>query len=161
MPLLAGLRAIIPGVVLFLILTLGTAWQIEKRGHRKANERIVELVELRKADRANYEAAAKAAAEKNKATVARIESEQERVTHEIQSDYQRDLARLRGLLAQPKANRGSAGQPGAPANGKPSSGTDEASGVPLPPNEHVRAAENELQLDYLITWIEKQLGVKR
>jgi hypothetical protein len=56
MGLITGLRGLIPAFALFLILTLGAAWQIERRGHAKASHRIVELTaELKRISTAKNE----------------------------------------------------------------------------------------------------------
>src|SRR4051812_13274762 len=98
------------------------AWQIEKRGHSKANQRIVELTELRKSDEARFEAAQAQAEAQAKANVARVQSEQQRITSNVQSDYARELAALRARFlrastAHPGQPKGAAVPPGSAAPG--------------------------------------------
>ncbi len=144
-------------IVGFAFAALALAWQIEKRSHAKAKARIVELVELRKSDRASYEAAQREAATNNKADVAKIEARQERITNEATSSYRRELADLR-LRAQTRANRGSPNQPGLPGVPKAPGGTD-GDGVPDAPCDDLCASEIELRLKHLQDWVSEQGGV--
>lgn len=109
----------------------------------------------RLADRKAYsDAQAKAAAD-NKAHVQQIETQQLKVTTDVETDYRRKLAILRSELRN-AAPQGDSGGPGIPQVPDASSGPDAQAGVLLPNPERLRAAEIELQLDELITWVEQQ-----
>lgn len=114
----------------------------------------------RMADRAAYAQAQKDAAQANKAQVAKVEQQQQKVTSDVESDYQRKLDALRReLRAQPKAAPGAAGSAGLSQVPDSAGGPAPEAGMPLSPDERLRAAENELQLDELITWVEQQMKV--
>lgn len=127
-------------------------WEKQFRSERTA----------RIADRMRYRQAQAAAAARNQAEVDRIEADQERISNEVESNLRARLERLRReLQPRPAAPQGVAGVAGLPASGAPAGGTDEAPGVCLTPGELLRGAENEERYDQLISWIERQLGVKR
>jgi hypothetical protein len=142
------------------IASLMVALKIERTQNDKLKAQITACAEGRQADRTAYEQAQKAAAEKNKATVARIESEQERINDEVESNLTARLERLRRELRAQAAPGSAGGTPTGP-DGKTPGVPAPAAGVCLTPQEHVSAAESEERHDQLITWIEKQLGVKR
>lgn len=154
------------GIALLAFLALFLALKAEKRHSAKLQSQLIASVEGRKADRASYQNAQVAAKAMNEAKVAKIEANQEKISADVQDDYTSDLARLRAELgrlrskadpAAPRvANRAEAG--GVP---KPAQGTGGQAGVPLSPSDLLRAAELELQLDALITWVEAQQGVER
>jgi predicted phage gp36 major capsid-like protein len=156
--MIGGLWKYLGGGLLFVCLMLGIALNVERRGHAKARQRIVELTELRVSDRARYEAAQREAAEKNRANVARIEADQRRITHEVQSDLTARLERLRReLRANPQANPGPAGGAGSPAAPVARPGAPQETRLCPSAEELLRGAENEERHDQLITWIERQL----
>ena len=139
-------------------LRLDSAQERAKRFKAEA----AQCEKARKEDRRIYEQAQLDAALRNREQVKRIETEQERVTNEVTRDLNSRLERLRRELRQATpAAPGSPGGPGAGPDGKPRPGTPEASRVCLAPDDLLRAAENEERHDQLISWIEKQLGVKR
>jgi FtsZ-interacting cell division protein ZipA len=140
------------GLAIALLIFIGL-WKMEQRRAGKLADRVVELTELRKSDRASYEAAQREAELRNKATVQKIEERNEQISDRVRSDYQRDLQRLRD---QSKANRGSPGGPGVSGVPKASGGVDGADQVRLPPEQLLRAQEIELQLKHLIDWVRGQ-----
>lgn len=144
--------------LVFVAMILGLALHMERRSHAKAKVRIAELVEMREADRKAYAAAQAEAAARNKAEVARITAKQEKVTHEIASDYQRQLAALR-LRSQARANRGATGSTGVSGVPQAPGGADE-NGVPDPSCDLLCAQEIELRLLYLQRWVSQQVGVE-
>jgi hypothetical protein len=149
---LASVLKWVSGGLLFLWLITLVGYQVERRGHAKAKERIVELVQLREADRRSYTAAQAEAKARNIAEVARIEQRQKEVTNEVVSDYQRQLAALR-LRAQARANRSAAGGSRSPAIPAAPGGADEDG---LRVSERLQAEEIELRLMHLQNWIERQ-----
>jgi hypothetical protein len=149
---LASVLKWVSGGLLFLWLITLVGYQVERRGHAKAKERIVELVQLREADRRSYTAAQAEAKARNIAEVARIEQRQKEVTHEVVSDYRRQLADLR-LRAQARANPGVAGGSRSPAIPAAPGGADEDG---LRVSERLQAEEIELRLMHLQNWIERQ-----
>ncbi|MES2904564.1 MAG: hypothetical protein V4696_10300 [Pseudomonadota bacterium] len=157
--LIAGLGGLIALAVLLMLL------RAEKRHSAKLEGRIVELIELRKADHANYTNAQSAAKAKNEAQVARIEVEQERITDAVSQDYAGDLARLRTELGRvrnqtaPAAQR-SAGDRQASQGGNAPARAD-GDGVPIPTSDDLPAAEIELRLMHLQNWVEEQGKVER
>jgi hypothetical protein len=132
----------------------------ETRHSHKVEAQLAKSDAARHADRLAYAKAQEAAQAKNKARVQQIETQQQKVTSDVESDYQRKLGILRSeLRAQPAAPQGSAGKPGVSQVPDASSGPNQTSGMPLSDSERLRAAENELQLDELITWVEQQSQV--
>ena len=112
----------------------------------------------RMADRQAYERAQREAADKNRAQVAKVEQEQERITDEVQSDLGARLERLRGEL-RAKAAQGAARRSDPPKGGATTEGADGEAGVCLTPDQLLRGAENEERHDQLINWVERQAGV--
>jgi hypothetical protein len=116
----------------------------------------------RVSDRNAYTAAQNEARRLNEAEVARIESEQRRITDEVQSDLSARLERLRReLRANPAAPGGSAGGPEPGPDGSAPEGSPDSARVCFAPEVVLRGAENEERHEQLIRWVEKQLGVKR
>ena len=138
------------------------------RGNHFRNQRdqarinLNECREGRKADREAYAQAQRDAKAKNEAEVARIEKEQEQISAEAKSRYQRDLDRLRngGLRKDLAAPKGSAGCATASADGKAAAGVD-AEVMCLDRSVVLQAAEAELRLNSLIDWVTEQLKVVR
>jgi hypothetical protein len=116
----------------------------------------------RAADRRIYEQAQSQAKAKNAQQVQRIEAEQEKISAEQKSKYERDLARLRagGLrkdLAAPQgASRGTKAGPVPETACKP-----DGENLLVDRSVLMRAAEIELARNALIDWINAQLGVVR
>jgi hypothetical protein len=149
------------------LLCLLLAVQTVRLGHRsnqleRAKINLNECREGRKADREAYAQAQRDAKAKNEAEVSRIEKEQEQISAEAKSRYQRDLDRLRngGLRQDLAAPKGSAGCATASADGKAASGVD-GENVCVPRSLLVQAAEIELGRNALIDWINNQLKVAR
>ena len=142
--------------VLVLLLLLAA----EKRHSGKLERRNAELVELRAADRARYEAAAREAEAQNLARLAKIKSQQEAITDEVTDDLSARLELIRReLRAKAPAN------PGGPG-GTEAGGTSEApcravdpAWMCLSPEDRLSAAESEERHDQLITWTERQSEV--
>jgi hypothetical protein len=164
MPFLGALSLIqkILGIAaLSIILALSVAlWAADRRADKWQGQAL-KCAEGRKADRAAYEQAQREAAAKNEAEVARIESEQEKITDDVSRDLNARLERLRSELRRNAPSKGSAGSPQAGAAGSAEPGANETARVCLAPEELLRAAENEERHDQLISWVERQLGVTR
>jgi len=95
--------------------------------------------------------------------LARVAKAQKDVTDETLDDYNRRVADLRArykrLLDQ--GNRSASGNPDLPAVPNATSGTDAAAQQDgLPAADALTASEQALQLDALITWVERQSKVK-
>jgi hypothetical protein len=151
--------------IALLVLAIGVQTIRLSGAERRADRAEFHLRECqtgRQEDRRAYEQAQRDAAAKNRAEVQRIETEQERVTHEVTRDLHTRLERLRRELQQkaPPAG-GNPKSPGAGPDGQSRPGTDDKAGVCLAPEELLRGAENEERHDRLIDWVERQLGVKR
>jgi hypothetical protein len=135
------------------------AWPISVKGYKAElqSER-----DARVADRRKYREAQGEAQAKNRAQLERIKSEQEKISADQQSKYERDLARLRagGVRKEFAAPPGSPGRPGTGPNAVSTCRADEQN-VCVPRSVIVRAAEIELGRNALIDWINLQLGVKR
>jgi hypothetical protein len=158
--LLNPLLKYVCGGLLFLNILTGIAWQVEKRAHAKANQRIVELTQLRETDRTNYIAAQKAAEAKNKAQVQSIESQYQRNNDEAVANLNSRIERLRRELSQggAAAPQSHPVKPGLPQAGDPA-GTPPPARVCIASEDFLRAAENEERFDELITLIERQMNV--
>jgi hypothetical protein len=116
----------------------------------------------RLADRTAYRNAQATAAAQNKAHVANVEAQQQRISDNVETRYRADLARLRaqrGIVQQanPAPQRPTSGT-ASPAPGTATGGPDPKA-VPLPPAELLRAQETELQLNALIDWVLGQSAV--
>jgi len=148
------------------LLLMALAVQSVRLGHRsnqleQANINLNECREGRKQDRAAYEQAQRDAAAKNEAEVKRIETEQDRISSNVETDLRARLERLRSELRKPGASPSNPNGSKAGPDGKAPGGANEEAGVCLAPSDVLRAAENEERHDQLITWVEQQLGVKR
>ena len=119
-----------------------------------------------------YEEAQAEAARMEAERLARVVEQQERITDEVRQDYSRRIADLRKRAArlQAEARAGAGSAPGdvqLPETGNTASGTDEAPDcATLPPRDletdiacRAIAEEQAMQLDALITWVQRQLGV--
>lgn len=155
-----SLRLIAGGAVLIAFLTLFLLWKAADRRADKFQRQLIECSQGRKADREAYEAAQREAERRNRAKVNEIERQQEQITDETTRDLNARLERLRRELRD-KAAGSAPGRSGSPAVPATPQGTDAAPRVCLTPEELLRAAENEERHDQLITWLEKQLGIKR
>lgn len=155
--LLSPLLKYVAGGLLFVSLMLGLALHMERRSLAKANQRIVELTQLRAADKASYEAAQAQAEAKNQAHVATENKLREQISEESHRNFIADRDRLRAQSGAPQGSAGGSGVSGVP---KAAPGTPPEV-VSLPPAELLRAQELELQLNELIDWINDQLGVAR
>jgi hypothetical protein len=148
-----------------LLLALAVQTVRHQRAVNRADRAEFNLAESRAgriADRKAYEEAQKAAAAKNIAEVQRITTEQEKISHERESNVVARLERLRReLRAQNAAPGGSPGRPAASPDGNPAEDPAGAARVCLAPSVILRAAENEERHDQLIRWVEEQLRVKR
>src|SRR4249919_1795152 len=114
------------GVILALLLAIQTV----RLGHRSnqlesAKINLNECREGRKQDRAAYEQAQRDAAAKNEAEVKRIETEQDRISSNVETDLRARLERLRSELRK--------GTPASPSNPNgPKAGSD--GGSPAEPD---------------------------
>lgn len=148
-------------LALFIAALMG-ALKIERAQNGKLKSQIERVTEARAADRAAYEAAQKLAETRNRAKVAEIELEQERITADATQSLSARLERLRRELRQtPSPAPGAAGRPGSPADGTTPGGTPGEAQVCIPTSKYVLGAEYEEKLDQWITWYERQLGVTR
>ena len=146
------------GVMGLLLIALGisiVALKIEQRHSGKLQAQVTHLTALRKLDRANFETAAAQAEAANKAQVARIKADQQKITSEVSHDYQADLARLRSELAvrlrgSSPTDPGRAQSPGTGNPGTTAGGPDGEARVCISTRDYVLGAEHELQLDRLI-----------
>lgn len=177
--MLSLFRANIPATVfgalaaLFAIIAIVQTVQLDgflwfdgaKDKLEKSERNLSECREGRKQDRANYVQAQRDAKARNEAEVQRIESEQQRITHDIQARYDRDLERLRAerlrkQSAPQSVARGSQAGP-VPGAAPGADGQD----VSVPRSELLRceddAAEIELGRNALIDWVNQQLQVQR
>jgi FtsZ-interacting cell division protein ZipA len=155
-------QKIVGAIALAVILSLSIAlWAADRRADKwEAQSRKCAVA--RESDRNAYTAAQNEARRLNEAEVARIESEQRRITDEVQSDLNSRLERLRReLRANPAAPGGSAGGPDPGPDGSAPEGSPDSARLCLAPEVVLRGAENEERHEQLIRWVEKQLGVKR
>jgi hypothetical protein len=114
----------------------------------------------RLADRTAYTNAQAAAAAQNKAHVADVEAQQQRISDERLKDANDRLARLAGeLRARGPAAQGHSSGAGSPALPGSASGVDAAPGLCLSSEQLLRAAQDEERHAQLIQWIEQQLKV--
>jgi hypothetical protein len=149
------------GFLVGALLLLSLAyWNADRRAD-KFERQAIKCAEGRKADRAAYETAQKDAASKNKAQVQKIESEQQRITANVEADLTARLERLRSELRRNATSQGSPRSPGAGGVPEaPGSANGEAR-VCLEADQLLRGAENEERHEQLIRWVEQQLKVSR
>lgn len=105
--------------------------------------------------------AQKDAKTKNEADVKRIKAEQQRITDNVSKDYERDLAGLRRELSLRLHTPSGPSVAPVPNISDTSPRIDEKATMCIPASTILYAAETELQLDNLITWIENQEGANR
>jgi hypothetical protein len=141
------------GLAIALLIFIGL-WKMEQNRAGRLSREVAQLVELRKSDRARYEAAQAEAERRNKETVRQIEDRHEEISDNAKDSYARDLAELRRLRAQ--ANRGSTSGPGVSGVPKAPGGVD-ADGVPDIACDDLCAQEIELRLLHLQNWIREQV----
>ena len=146
------------GLAIALLIFIGL-WKMEQRRGDKFERRVTELTELRKSDRASYEAAQREAKAKNEAEVARIEARQKEITDNAKDSYARDLAELRRLRSQTRAPGSAPGRPGVSVVPETTGGADGAARVCVPESDALRSAETELRLLHLQRWLREQTGV--
>ena len=151
------------GLGLLVVLLAFQSFRVnsERKAKIKAQQAQVASERARAEDRANYRNAQVAAAALNKAQVAKIEAEQDRITDDVSKDYTGDLARLRAELGRVRGKAVAAAPSPARSSGaskipNPTIRVDETTGVRLSSSQLLHGAETELQLDALITWVEKQ-----
>lgn len=115
-------------------------------------------------DNNELRAGVRAAEELNRQQVERITQEQKEINDDIEARYKADRERMRVELdkrLRSKAPQGNPAGPKASPDSKAPGGTLKEAPVCIPPSQYVQGAETELQLDALIDWVERQLGVKR
>jgi hypothetical protein len=132
----------------------------EQRHSAKVEAQLGKCTSARHADQQAYAKAQADAQAKNKAHVANVEAQQQRISDERLKDANDRLARLAGeLRARGPAAQGHSNGAGPSPLPDPASGTDDSSGLCLSPAQLLRAAEDEERHDQLIQWIEQQLKV--
>jgi hypothetical protein len=162
MPVIGLVQKIVGAIALAVILSLSIAlWAADRRADKwEAQSRKCAVA--READRNAYTAAQNEARRLNDAEVARIESEQRRITDEVQSDLNSRLERLRReLRANPAAPGGSAGGPDPSPDGSAPEGAPGEAQVCIPTSQFLLGAEYEEKLDQWITWYQRQFQVRR
>jgi len=114
---------------------------------------------------ANYRAAAAEAARVQAANLVRVRADQERISDEVLASYDARLAYARRRLRDAGAatDTGRAGAAAMSGTGDAAGGAAEATGDLLPSvlttDERLIAAEQAIQLDELISWVERQAAV--
>lgn len=160
------------GIALTIVLSTVLGFQTVGRIHTQ--HQLTSVTALYKAEQSahlqtevNYRRAAEQARTDNLALVAKVKAEQSAINQRSTKDYEDRIAAARARAdslrhgAPPTAHPGAAGTAGSPGVRQPAPGTDEAPGDPrLPLAERLIATEQAIQLDELITWVEKQAGVK-
>jgi hypothetical protein len=153
-------QKIVGGAALAILLFLIAAWKLADRRADRFEAQAIELTQLRAQDRANHEAAAREAERLNKATIARIKSDQQEISDEVTSDLNSRLERIRRELRPPsQANPGRPPEPGTGGAGSAPCRADDPAWLCVAPEERLRAAENEERHDQLINWVDRQSRV--
>jgi hypothetical protein len=135
-------------------------WRIERHQRIKAVAQVVKIGAAREADRRSYVEAQRKAAEQNKLVVQRIETQQQRITANVEADLNARLERLRRELRS-TAPQGVAGSPKAGGVPQAAPADPDASRLCLEADQLLRGAENEERHEQLIRWVKEQLGVDR
>lgn len=139
---------------------------IDHRGYQRGlHKRDAELAAFQRtvADVRAKTAQALADVARNKA---RVEADQQKVTDDVSTDYQRQLAALRarydGLRTASQAHPRSGGAASMPGVPGPAGGPDEGTGQDrLPAPDALIASEQALQLVALQDWLRAQQKVER
>lgn len=131
----------------------------EARHYRKAfdNEREAHAATVR-----NYRAASAEATRQAEANVARVKSEQAKITEEITNDYQARIAAVRARAARLRndPDQGGSGATSLPAPGTAPGGPDGAApDHGLSAEERLIATEQAIQLEELQRWVREQSNV--
>lgn len=112
---------------------------------------------------ANFRKAQEEAEARQKANLARVAKAQEEITDETVTDYRARLADLHARYdrLRTQGNRSASGNTGLSAVPDAASRIDETPGENgLPAPDALIASEQALQLDALITWVERQAKVE-
>lgn len=129
----------------------------EKRAHQRT--------------KAVYRAAQLEAARLERERHERVKAQQKEITDEVAADYRRRLADVRAgaeqlrdeLVRAGERAAGAGGTLGVPAAGNAAAGADDTTGYPRLPAEQLErdiiATEQAIQLDALISWVERQAQV--
>ena len=107
----------------------------------------------------NYRAAAVEAARVQTANLVRVRAEQERISDEVTASFDSRLADARRRILRAEsaaADPGRAGATSVPGTGDAADRADETPIDLLSPSERLIAAEQAIQLDELISWVERQ-----
>lgn len=164
--------AIGPEGLLLALMAAALGWQVwTAQGLR---HQLTKAVAAAGAERAShqrtkdlYRLAQQTAQRMEAQRILRVQAQQRTISDEVESDYRArlaaaraDVARLRAE-ARTRADRavGNINVPGVPAA---ANGPVEAAGDGLPADEltwRLLATEQAIQLDALITWVERQAGV--
>lgn len=131
-----------------------------------------------KATKQAYRDAQEEAARMQAAAIERVVARQEEITDEVRAEYQQRIAALRAraerLRREAEGNRGT-GSPSAPGDLRLPEASDPAFGTDEAPRCHGLsgtrdaltqidcdriASEQAMQLDELITWVQRQFGVQ-
>lgn len=170
-----------PVRLLVAALALVLVWQLmfvapslrdDLRGARKAGEvlagRLVAEKSAHQQTKADYRKAQAEAGRLEQARLARVKAQQQEITDEVVADFERRIADARAragelrdeALARAGAD-GAAGGERVPAAGDAAGRTDEAPGDRgFPAAERLIATEQAIQLDELISWVERQFGIE-
>ena len=134
----------------------------EHEAHLRDNAAHVQTV-------ANYRAAAKAAEEADRANAARVKAAADQISKERSDEYKKRIADARAraerLRRLSQGEAGGADPCGAaakdmPSVPKPAAGAAEATCKDrLPPSDQLIATEQAIQLDELIKWVKKVVGL--
>lgn len=128
-------------------------WQTQAVAEKQAHEQTV----------ANYRAASAEAQRQAVANVDRVKAEQARITTEVETSYEKRVLAVRTEFAnrlrasERTASGSSSGQPTLPAAiTAPGEAYETSCKDRLPSDDALIASEQAIQLDELITWIERQ-----
>jgi hypothetical protein len=144
-----------------LLLVDHGALLMSHRHAAKVEAQLAKCTAGRASDRQAYVKAQADAAAQNKAQVAKVEQQQQKVTDDVEARYHSDLARLRAEQLRQPANpapQRAASSPASPAPG-PATGGPGCEAMPLSGPDLLRAKETELQLNALIDWVLQQASV--
>lgn len=170
--MIAAIRLWREGLVGALLVALGLIWlgkaQTERRNHRleaslAAAGRVIEQ------ERASVRAASARARAEDAARAARAERDQERISRETASEYQKQIADLRRRADALRVQLAPAGADSGGRGGPAVSGLPDAPGradgaagqAGLPAEDALIASEQALRLKALQDWVRAQGQVER
>lgn len=143
-----------------LVILFAFLWQAERAKSARLHGQVRELTMLREQDARDVQSASIQAQQEQRAIIAKVSAEQNKVTEGVRHEYLQELADLRrvySLRLQGKAatNPGISGEGGTNSVPVATAGIDDAN-LCLSAGDLLSAQEIELARNALIEWVQRQ-----